>query len=315
MVAVVFPATLPGPGVATITPAERRLLSDLPGPQNVRGIQRDYLATQQLEWNLLDATAAAAFQAWWKVALYYGCAWFSAAWPMPAGWGSAVRRFIAPPKWQHLAGGFWRVTAECEVRGRGLAPNDCFRETFTAGVGPYGTVSGNAGLFTAVATPPYGQGVAIAAPGSGIAAIVRRAIPARLVSSLSVKVMLTSLNTDDAGELLLTLAGVLNLGVVPAREAAFDALQRVQVSIGVGGSLQPISAASLALGVWHQIDISIVAGSGNSSAVLTRLSDGVVLATTPLAGSFTPANADGIDLFVDASPFTSADVFADLHLC
>ena len=62
MVAVVFPITLPGPSVSVVTPAERRLLSDVTGgPQQARGVQRDYLATQRVEWALL--TSAPSFPA------------------------------------------------------------------------------------------------------------------------------------------------------------------------------------------------------------------------------------------------------------
>lgn len=122
MPASVFPATLPGPSVATVTPADRRLLSDVPGPQNARGIQRDYLAVQHLEWNLLDSAAALMFQSWWRTSLIFGAAWFAATWPLPLGWQSATRRFLGTPRWQHLPGGFWRVSADCELRGRGLPP-------------------------------------------------------------------------------------------------------------------------------------------------------------------------------------------------
>ena len=117
-----FPAALPGPSVASITPAERRLLSDLPGPLNARGIQRDYLAVQQLEWNLLDPAAAAILKNFDDVTLTFSAAWFASTWPLPAGWVAGVRRFIGRPRWQHVAGGFWRVTATCEVRGRSLLP-------------------------------------------------------------------------------------------------------------------------------------------------------------------------------------------------
>ena len=62
MTSIVYPATLPGPSVSMVTPAERRLLSDLTGgPQQARGLQRDYLATQRVEWALL--TSAPSFPA------------------------------------------------------------------------------------------------------------------------------------------------------------------------------------------------------------------------------------------------------------
>ena len=65
MSALTYPSTLPGPSVSAVTPAERRLLSDV-RPQQVRGLQRDYLATQRVEWDILTAAEAAEFDAWWN---------------------------------------------------------------------------------------------------------------------------------------------------------------------------------------------------------------------------------------------------------
>lgn len=125
----VYPAGLPGPSIATVSPAERRLLSDLPGVQQVRGIQRDYMAFQDLEWSLLDADAALIWNTWWRDTITYGMAWFLATWPSPIGWTAIERRFLGPPRWEHLPNGFWRVAVRCELRGRGvdqyLIVSDC----------------------------------------------------------------------------------------------------------------------------------------------------------------------------------------------
>lgn len=123
MTTIVFPASVPSPSVSTITLAERRVLSDVNGgPQQARGIQNDYLGTQHVEWSLLDATAAAAIDDWWTNTLSFGGAWFVSTWPSPQGWISLVRRFVGALQWTHLAGGYWRLSATCQVRGRGLAP-------------------------------------------------------------------------------------------------------------------------------------------------------------------------------------------------
>ena len=121
--AIVFPTTLPTPSVSSVTPAERRLLSDLTGgPQQARGLQRDYLATQRVEWALLTADEADAFNGWWRVTLTSGGAWFASTWPAPQGWVSIVRRFVGAPQWTHLPGGMWHVSASVQVRGRGMPP-------------------------------------------------------------------------------------------------------------------------------------------------------------------------------------------------
>lgn len=123
MTELTFPVVLPSPSLSTVTPAERRAASDVTGgPQQFRGLQRDYLGTQRAEWNLLSPADAATFNAWWKVQLRSGGAWFSSTWPAPQGWGPHVRRFVGDPQWSHLQNGFWRVSATFQVRGRGMPP-------------------------------------------------------------------------------------------------------------------------------------------------------------------------------------------------
>lgn len=122
MSAIVYPSALPAPVAALLQPAERRLGTELAGPRAVRGIQRDYLGTQRVEFVYSNAQAA-VFGEWFRDDLVHGGAWFAANWPTQEGWhASAVRRFMAPPSWQLVAGYGWRVSAECEVRGRGLPP-------------------------------------------------------------------------------------------------------------------------------------------------------------------------------------------------
>lgn len=123
MVFIVYPSTLPVPSVGIVTPAERRLLSDLTGgPVQFRGVQRDYLASRQVAWSNLTATEAAAMDGWFTAYLNSGGSWFGATWPAPQGNIQIVYRFIGAPQWQYVAGGFWNVSALMQVRGRGLPP-------------------------------------------------------------------------------------------------------------------------------------------------------------------------------------------------
>ena len=118
-----YPKTLPNPSVSVVTPGERRLPSDLSGgPEQVRGIERDYKAMQDLEWGALDATQAAALNTWWTDTLTQGGAWFASTWPSPQGWVQVTRRFQGALQWTYIPGGFWRVSAKCIVRGVGLTP-------------------------------------------------------------------------------------------------------------------------------------------------------------------------------------------------
>lgn len=124
MTAVAYPTSLPGPSVSAVTPAERRLLSDVTGgPQQARGIQRDYLAQQRVEWTNLNATEALALDDWYNTTLNFGGAWFSSTWPAPQGWVALTRRFIGVPVWTHHSGTLWNVSSEVLVRGRTAAPN------------------------------------------------------------------------------------------------------------------------------------------------------------------------------------------------
>lgn len=122
MASVIYPTALPNPGGSSETSAERRRISDLPGGRKqFAGLQTDYLATQTLTWFLSDAESF-IFHDWWKVTLIYGGAWFSATWPSPTGWVDVVRRFMKDPTWTNQGNGYWSVTAEMQVRGRGLVP-------------------------------------------------------------------------------------------------------------------------------------------------------------------------------------------------
>lgn len=120
MPAIAYPASLPCPAVSTTIPAERRIVSDLPGAKQFRRLESAYLAIERVMWNVLTQEQAEAFQAWWDSELRQGGAWFSAGWPSPRG-GALLRRFRAPPQWDYIHGGvdrrMWRVSAECDVRG------------------------------------------------------------------------------------------------------------------------------------------------------------------------------------------------------
>jgi hypothetical protein len=118
---VVYPITLPGPEQAPVVPNDRaiRYGSD---PRESASFQRDFAGTQDLRFRF-TADQAAVFQAWWQTTLIYGGLFFAADWPLPAGVMTAVRRFLSPPSWQHVANGTWDVSAKVEIRGAGVLPN------------------------------------------------------------------------------------------------------------------------------------------------------------------------------------------------
>lgn len=121
---LLYPASLPCPKSSTVTPAERRALSNASRPRDARALARDRLEVEKLEFPPMVPAEFATFRAWWESDLILGGAWFAADWPLPRGMITAVRKFIGAPVWSYTPGGFWRITAVCQVRGRGELPQE-----------------------------------------------------------------------------------------------------------------------------------------------------------------------------------------------
>lgn len=122
--ALVYPAELPVPQTSTVTPVERRALSDADYPREAVAIERDRMQIEEITLPPMQADQLAVFWAWWRNELVYGGAWFAATWPLPVGMVTAVRKFVGTPQREYIAPGFWRITAVCEVRGIGVIPTD-----------------------------------------------------------------------------------------------------------------------------------------------------------------------------------------------
>lgn len=162
MPAITYPAGLPMPSVATLTPTERRDVSSLPGPRSSRVRQRDFNATQQIEWAVLTRSELAELRTWWHDVLVEGGAWFAATWPLPEGLVVGVRKFLAEPQRTYLGNNRWRVSAQCEVRGRGMSPQGP-----AAGVPVIGWADPITDAFGSVAHGNAGTGVVFGAFGIG----------------------------------------------------------------------------------------------------------------------------------------------------
>lgn len=144
--AIRYPADLPAPQTAPLGVSERRLVSELAGPQQARGIQRDYHAIQRMTW-VLTAEQGRRWDDWWRDTLLRGGMWFAADWPLPSGRVGNVYRFHTTPRWEYLRGGpkgwgMHRVSAEVEVRGRGDLPRNRFIVSVTST--PYPVVAEDA---------------------------------------------------------------------------------------------------------------------------------------------------------------------------
>lgn len=122
MSSLTYPSSLPCPKSSTVTPVERRALSNAARPREARALARDRLEVEKIEFPPMTPIEFATFRVWWESDLVLGGAWFAADWPLPRGIITAVRKFIGAPVWSYLPGGFWRITATCQVRGRGETP-------------------------------------------------------------------------------------------------------------------------------------------------------------------------------------------------
>lgn len=119
---VEYPASLPVPQTSSIGPAERRLLSQESRPRDAAALSRDRLELERITWPPLSAAQVEELRAWWESTLAYGGRYFRATWPVPRGLTSCVRRLLEAPRWQFVPGGFWAISALCQVRGRGMDP-------------------------------------------------------------------------------------------------------------------------------------------------------------------------------------------------
>jgi hypothetical protein len=121
---VVYPTSLPTPSAAPIRAHERRLRST-GRPFQVRTIQRDYGADQQITFPPMTLVQATALRDWGEGDLNDWGNWFASTWASPQG-GTLVRRWLGPPSFDYIPGssgsGYWQVIGACEVRGAGELP-------------------------------------------------------------------------------------------------------------------------------------------------------------------------------------------------
>lgn len=120
-VPLVYPATLPCPQSAPFSRSERRALSALSGKRQSRTLWRDRHGTIPVQF-LMTFEQVAIWLDWIETEQVNGGAWFAADWRVPFGRTGVFRFMSAPtyPEFIPIVG--WRVSAEVEVRGRGMPP-------------------------------------------------------------------------------------------------------------------------------------------------------------------------------------------------
>lgn len=117
-----YPSTLPAPSALVHAPRDRRRLSDPARPREANALQIDRAAIEKATFPPMTPAQYAAFREWWDSDLVKGGRWFVATWPSPRGPIEIVRRFVEPPAWSFVPGGFFQLSATFEVRGAGLLP-------------------------------------------------------------------------------------------------------------------------------------------------------------------------------------------------
>lgn len=202
-----------------------------------------------------------------------------------------------------------------EVFTSGTPPGVGYSDKFMDGLTPYSVVTGSAVYFS-TETTDWGGGIVCAARiNDPTDDIVARSITAVTSEEVYVKFRIDSAFADDAAILGFTnAAGTFQWAFNPRREAAFDALQRP--SIGLNGAGVTIGGAALTVGVWYQLYAKIVAGSGNSTVLITTAYDGATVISQTVSGSYTPFTAEKVRFYVNntAGASTSGATYADLQI-
>lgn len=197
--------------------------------------------------------------------------------------------------------------------------NPCFVEQFASGLTPYTVISGNGAIYGTTSTA-YGTAVTIASQNAGTPAIIRRPASNIAVRTISGKFNVSENQPDDAGLIGAVSAGLGIFSVNPRRETAIDAQKRCDIRLTLAGGGLDVdryigAGGEIVVGNWYQIDITIIAGAGNTTVVVTRLSDSVIVINTTLPGSYAAATIDSLQFYSDSGGTTAQTDWADIHFC
>lgn len=121
MPALVYPDSLPCPQRASFQRTDTRALSSIAGLRRSRTLYRDRGGSEPVQF-LMTFAQVQTWLEWISNEQVEGGAWFAATWRLPSGRNGVYRFMDSPsyPEFVPVVG--WRVTANVEVRGRGMAP-------------------------------------------------------------------------------------------------------------------------------------------------------------------------------------------------
>lgn len=316
MTAIVYPPLLPGPQKWTIKGTDRRASSSLRQPGNsYRDRSRDKNEVASAEW-MYDSTQMTIWKAWARDTLIQGQGWFAKITPGVTASVRVVRYLLSTMRRQNLGNGAYLITCDMEVRGLSvtpMTPHICFVERFESELTPYSVVTVGSVPFSTGDTP-YGTGLITTISDTAYDnSAIARSIGPISARTFSAKFLISSIHTDDAGLVACYSGTDSKIAFNPRRETVFDSLSRPLVYVG-GGS-QFAASAALASGAWHQVDVTINPGAGNSTSVITLLSDNSIVSSVALTGDLTPLTVDHLRFTVDDADRLSETIYADVHIC
>jgi hypothetical protein len=122
MADLVYPTEIPGVTAFDCEPRDRRVLSsDEVGAQQVRGRETDFHGTAMVGWEFTRAQLK-IFRDWGRGDLEKWTRKFVVTLPGYLGFVPHVARFLRPPVWDHVGGGYWALNGELELYGRSVNP-------------------------------------------------------------------------------------------------------------------------------------------------------------------------------------------------
>jgi hypothetical protein len=122
MADLVYPTEIPGVTAFDCEPRDRRVLSsDEGGAQQVRGRETDFHGTAMVGWEFTRAQLK-IFRDWGRGDLEKWTRKFVVTLPGYLGFVPHVARFLRPPVWDHVGGGYWALNGELELYGRSVNP-------------------------------------------------------------------------------------------------------------------------------------------------------------------------------------------------
>lgn len=313
MAGLEYPTLLPCAQPGGFDLRERRAVSAIEGPLQLRARQRDRAGTQSRYVFTYTAEQMAQWRLWYAETLIYGRRWFAINLPGKSGMQPRIARYASVSE-SLLGRGIYRVTVSFEQRGASavptLEPADYWIEDFAGcSLAEYSAVSGNQGLFSIEGTD-YGCSLSIAAQTSGTIAAMQRSIPSRTVRNLRIKFRLSSLNADDAGICTLLESGSSRISFNPRREASFDASRRARLVMGSEGLA--VTAGSVSANTWYEMRLDINPGAGNTVCDIVRLSDNQLVSSTALAQDHSQPEVDQLRFSADQGLLTSPTLYDDI---